>query len=148
MNYWTLLNRMFNTTYGADSAGLSYIRVPIGASDFSAHCQSLSLRQNVWSSSESVYSLDDISGDTSFSRFNIDNAPSYLFSVLSDILFVNSHVKVHIVPWSPVRRLCLTDCLFLMMLPKPGWMKDSGTMNGGSLLSQYDTICKLCYACS
>ena len=93
-----------------------------------------------------MYILDDIGGDTPFSRFNIDNASSYLFSVLSNILFVNSHVKVHIVPWSPVRRRCLTDDLFLMMLSKPGWMKDSGTMNGGNLLPQYVTIGKLCYA--
>ena len=137
---------MFNITYGADSAGLSYVRVPIGASDFSARSSSLLSLQNVWLSSESVYSLDDVGGDTSFSRFNIDNAPSYLFGVLSDILFVNSRVKVHIIPWSPVRRRYLIDDLFLMMLSKPGWMKDSGTMNGGSLLPQYDTICKLCYA--
>ena len=34
-NYWKLLNYMFDTTYAANSAGLSYIRVPIGASDFS-----------------------------------------------------------------------------------------------------------------
>ena len=58
-----------------------------------------------------VYSYDDDSGDTSLSSFNIDNAPSYLFSVLSDILSVNSRVRVHVLPWSP-----------------PGWMKSGGTM--------------------
>ncbi|KAF8335211.1 glycoside hydrolase family 30 protein [Amanita rubescens] len=106
-NYWTLLNYMFNTTYAANSAGLSYIRVAIGASDFS----------------ENLYSLDDVAGDISFTRFNIDNAPPYLFSVLSDILSINSRIKVHILPWSP-----------------PGWMKDGGTMNGGNLLSQYYSV--------
>nr|BAH80445.1 putative glycoside hydrolase family 30 protein [Lentinula edodes] len=35
-NYWNLLNYMFNPTDGANAAGLSYVRVPIGASDFSA----------------------------------------------------------------------------------------------------------------
>ncbi|KAG6844261.1 hypothetical protein H0H87_008354 [Tephrocybe sp. NHM501043] len=103
-NYNNLLKYMFNSVDGANAAGLNYIRVPIGASDFS----------------DSAYSLDDISGDTSFSSFNIDRAPSYLFSVLKDIKAVNSNIKVHILPWSP-----------------PAWMKDSGTMNGGSLQSQY-----------
>ncbi|KAK7021386.1 hypothetical protein VNI00_017378 [Paramarasmius palmivorus] len=101
-NYWNVLRYMFDTTDGANAAGLSYIRVPIGASDFSA----------------SVYSLDDSSGDTSFSQFNINRSPGYLFSTLKDILSVNSRIKIHILPWSP-----------------PGWMKDSGSMNGGTLKS-------------
>ncbi|KNZ71597.1 Endo-1,6-beta-D-glucanase, partial [Termitomyces sp. J132] len=103
-NYNTLLNYMFNSADGADAAGLNYIRIPIGASDFSA----------------GEYSLDDTSGDTSFNSFDIDRAPSYLFSVLQDIKAINSNIKVHLVPWSP-----------------PAWMKTTGTMNGGTLQSQY-----------
>ncbi|KAF8638687.1 hypothetical protein AX17_002009 [Amanita inopinata Kibby_2008] len=103
-NYWTLLTYMFDTTYAANSAGLSYIRIPIGASDFSAN----------------VYSLDDVNGDTSFNNFDINRIPFYVFSVLQDILSVNNRVNVHLVPWSP-----------------PGWMKTTGTMNGGSIQSQY-----------
>ncbi|KAG6908879.1 hypothetical protein DXG01_002953 [Tephrocybe rancida] len=103
-NYNNLLRYMFNSADGANTAGLNYIRVPIGASDFSA----------------GAYSLDDTSGDTSFNSFNIDRSPSYLFSVLKDIQAINGNIKVHIVPWSP-----------------PAWMKDSGTMNGGSIKSQY-----------
>ncbi|KAJ8503103.1 hypothetical protein ONZ45_g11150 [Pleurotus djamor] len=103
-NYQNLLRYLFTPTDGANAAGLSYIRVPIGASDFSA----------------SLYSFDDTSGDTSFNNFNINRAPSYLFSVLKDVIAVNNPAKVHLVPWSP-----------------PAWMKDSGSMNGGSLLSQY-----------
>ncbi|GLB39559.1 putative glycosyl hydrolase 30 family protein [Lyophyllum shimeji] len=103
-NYHNLLNYMFNSADGANAAGLNYLRVPIGASDFSAN----------------AYSLDDTSGDTSFNNFNIDRAPSYLFSVLQDIMAINSNIKIHLLPWSP-----------------PAWMKDSGTMNGGSLNSQY-----------
>lgn len=49
-----------------------------------------------------VYSLDDTSGDTSFSHFNINNIPSYVFSVLKDIQSTNSLIKIHILPWSPV----------------------------------------------
>ncbi|KAJ3906216.1 glycoside hydrolase superfamily [Lentinula edodes] len=100
-NYWNLLNYMFNPTDGANAAGLSYVRVPIGASDFSA----------------SVYSLDDSNDDTSFHSFNINRAPAYLFEVLRDIQTINDLLKVvHVLPWSP-----------------PAWMKDSGTMNGGSI---------------
>ncbi|PBK71630.1 glucan endo-1,6-beta-glucosidase [Armillaria solidipes] len=105
-NYWALLNYLFSPTDGANAAGLNYIRVPLGASDFSA----------------GAYSFDDTSGDTSFNGFNINDAPSYLFSVLKDIYSVNNIIKVHVLPWSP-----------------PGWMKSSGTMNGGSLQSQYVT---------
>ncbi|KAF8736263.1 hypothetical protein AX14_000575 [Amanita brunnescens Koide BX004] len=103
-NYWELLNYMFNNKYTANSAGLSYIRIPIGASDFS----------------QKLYSLDDVNGDMELSHFNIDNAPSCLFDLVSDILSINNRVKIHIVPWSP-----------------PGWMKNTSTMNGGNLLPQY-----------
>lgn len=34
--------------------------------------------------------------------FNIDNAPAYLFSTISDIQAVNPGIKVHLLPWSPV----------------------------------------------
>jgi hypothetical protein len=37
-----------------------------------------------------AYSFDDNSGDTSFSKFNINNAPPYLLSVLKDIKAINS----------------------------------------------------------
>ncbi|KAG6830490.1 hypothetical protein H0H92_000498 [Tricholoma furcatifolium] len=77
---------MFDSTDGANVAGLNYVRVPIGASDFS---------------SQGAYSLDDVSGDTSFNDFNINNAPSYLFSTLQDIYAINNDLKVHILPWSP-----------------------------------------------
>ncbi|KAJ7648111.1 glycoside hydrolase [Roridomyces roridus] len=109
-NYQSVLNRLFSMADGDNAAGLGYLRVPIGASDFSSQ----------------VYSFADVSGDTSFRQFNINNAPSYLFSVLMDILSINPSLKVHIVPWSP-----------------PGWMKTTGTMNGGTiqpgLISAYPT---------
>ncbi|KAG5219561.1 glycoside hydrolase family protein [Salix suchowensis] len=40
-NYWKLLNYLFVPTDAANAAGLSYIRIPIGASDFSASQYSL-----------------------------------------------------------------------------------------------------------
>ncbi|XP_006463608.1 hypothetical protein AGABI2DRAFT_74074 [Agaricus bisporus var. bisporus H97] len=84
-NYQNLLNAMFNPTDGGTGAGLNYVRVPIGASDFSP----------------SIYSLDDTVGDIAFSSFSIKQIPPYVFNVLHDILAVNRYVKVHLVPWSP-----------------------------------------------
>ncbi|KAH9841366.1 glycoside hydrolase superfamily [Rhodofomes roseus] len=84
-NYWSILNYLFDPTDGADAAGFSYIRVPIGASDFS----------------DTAYSLDDTSGDTNLDDFNINAAPSYLYDTLSDIAGINRYLKIHIVPWSP-----------------------------------------------
>ncbi|KAF5365060.1 hypothetical protein D9758_010967 [Tetrapyrgos nigripes] len=100
--YKNLLNYLFSPTDGANAAGLNYVRVPLGASDFSA----------------ALYNFDNVNGDTSFNNFNINKAPSYLFSVLTDIHNVNPRIKVHLIPWSP-----------------PGWMKNSRTMDGGSLKS-------------
>ncbi|PIL22419.1 hypothetical protein GSI_15107 [Ganoderma sinense ZZ0214-1] len=82
--YWTLINTLFEPNNHAN-AGLSYLRVPLGASDFSA----------------SVYSFDDTWLDTSLLNFNIDNAPAYLFSTIKDIMSVNPYLKVHLLPWSP-----------------------------------------------
>lgn len=56
------------------------------------------------------YSLDDTNGDTSFNSFNIDRAPSYLFSVLKDIQSLNKITRIHIVPWSPVRLKAVCRC--------------------------------------
>ncbi|PCH36648.1 glycoside hydrolase family 30 protein [Wolfiporia cocos MD-104 SS10] len=83
--YWDLLNYLFDPTDGADAAGFSYLRVPLGASDFS----------------DTVYSFDDTSGDTPLNDFNINAAPSYLYEVLQDILSINNILKIHVVPWSP-----------------------------------------------
>jgi len=97
---------MFSQTDGANSAGLNYIRIPLGASDFSARGDSFipyfSKACDNNNPSWVVYSLDDISGDTSFSNFDINRVPSYVFSVLSDIKSVNNYIKIHLVPWSPV----------------------------------------------
>ncbi|KAI5991261.1 glycoside hydrolase family 30 protein [Pisolithus albus] len=103
-NYWSLMHYLFNATDGANSAGLSFIRVPLGATDFSAR----------------NYSYDDVSGDTPLYDFNIGATPSYVFTVLRDILSINNMLRVYILPWSP-----------------PGWLKESGTMDGGSLNTAY-----------
>ncbi|RXW16993.1 hypothetical protein EST38_g8860, partial [Candolleomyces aberdarensis] len=84
-SYWEMLNYLFSPVEGANAAGLSYVRVPLGASDFS----------------EKVYSYDDFDGDLCLNDFDIDYAPSYIFDVLNDIQAVNSMLRVHVVPWSP-----------------------------------------------
>ncbi|KAI9568162.1 glycoside hydrolase family 30 protein [Boletus coccyginus] len=84
-SYWKLLCYLFNITDGSNSAGFSYIRVPLGATDFSAD----------------RYSYDDTSGDVDLNHFNISAAPSYVFSTLKDILAINQLLRVHVVPWSP-----------------------------------------------
>ncbi|KAJ2920743.1 hypothetical protein H1R20_g16350, partial [Candolleomyces eurysporus] len=84
-NYWEMLSYLFSPVEGANAAGLSYLRVPLGASDFS----------------EKVYSYDDFDGDLCLNDFDIDYAPAYVFDVLKDIQAVNSMLRVHVIPWSP-----------------------------------------------
>ncbi|KAF9514583.1 glycoside hydrolase family 30 protein [Hydnum rufescens UP504] len=84
-SYWSLLQYMFNSTDGADGAGLSYIRLPMGSTDLSA----------------TAYTYNDACCDTSLSQFSIDVTPSYVFSVLNDIKSVNNILKLHMIPWSP-----------------------------------------------
>ena len=82
--YWDLLYRLFDANDNAEGAGLSFIRLPIGASDFSG----------------SEYSWNDNAGDTSASRLTI-RAPGFVMSVLNDIKTVNPAMKLFLVPWSP-----------------------------------------------
>ncbi|KAG9037046.1 hypothetical protein FRB95_006899 [Tulasnella sp. JGI-2019a] len=106
-NYWDLLGYLFDITDGALSAGFSSLRVPIGASDFSP----------------SAYNWDNTSGDTALSSFSAGSTPSYVWTVLTDIIGIQPSIKLYALPWSP-----------------PGWMKSSGSMDGGSLNSAYYTV--------
>ncbi|KAJ7500442.1 glycoside hydrolase family 30 protein [Mycena galericulata] len=83
--YTELLQKLFDPTFNASSAGITYLRVPFGASDFS----------------NTSYSYDDTPEDTSLSNFNIDAAPSYVFDILNDIQAISNILRVHVVPWSP-----------------------------------------------
>ncbi|KAF9650955.1 glycoside hydrolase [Thelephora ganbajun] len=83
-NYWALIKQLFDPTDGRDSAGLSYLRVPLGASDFSDNLYTFASPTN-----------DDLAS------FNVNNAPAYLFSTINDIQSVNPGIKVHLLPWSP-----------------------------------------------
>ncbi|TEB21233.1 glycoside hydrolase [Coprinellus micaceus] len=84
-NYWSVLNTVFNPSPSSDGAGLSYIRIPVGASDFSA----------------GAYSLNDNAGDEFMIRFDMNRVPPYTFAVLRDMMGINSLLKFHLNPWSP-----------------------------------------------
>jgi len=101
----TPLTTSSSATDGANSAGFSYVRVPLGASDFSADGKALSCStgdQRTDFQRTLAYSFAETSGDTSLNDFDINAAPSAIFTVLQDILSINHMARVHILPWSPV----------------------------------------------
>ncbi len=85
--------------------GLSVLRQPMGSSDFSL----------------ADYSYDDMrpgETDPEMKHFTIDRDRQYILPVLQEALGVNPKLKIIGSPWSA-----------------PGWMKTSGSMIGGTLLS-------------
>ena len=94
--------------FGRDSGiGLSFIRVPMGASDFS-------LRH---------YSYDDMPGsetDSALSHFSIDNDRVEKIPLLRRALAINPQIKLVGSPWSP-----------------PAWMKSTGSLIKGTLMPEF-----------
>ena len=100
-----LMQSLFSPTSGI---GISFLRQPMGASDFSANGN---------------YSYDDVPAgqtDPNLSNFTISHDNAYLVPLLKQAIAVNPAVKVMGVPWSP-----------------PAWMKTTGTMNGGNMITSY-----------
>ena len=65
------------------------------------------------------YSYDDGQPDPNMDRFSIQkDIDDGIIDVLKDMLAINPNVKFFGSVWSP-----------------PGWMKDTGVMNGGNLVS-------------
>ena len=98
----TLMKNLFSPSAGI---GLSMVRSPMGATDFTA---------------TGNYSYDDLPAgqtDPTLAKFSIQHDVSYVIPELKQALALNSNVKVTSTPWSP-----------------PGWMKTSGSMIGGTLL--------------
>jgi hypothetical protein len=90
-------------TRNGDGIGLSFLRNPMGASDIA----------------RSIYSFDDLaSGSTDYplASFSVAHDQNYVIPLLKQAKALNSGLKIMANPWSP-----------------PGWMKASGSMNGGSL---------------
>jgi len=95
-----LLEDLFGTEKGI---GINYIRMSIGASDFST----------------SPYSYDDVPAgqrDDSLKHFSIEHDEKELVPVLKQVVAINPGIHIMGSPWSA-----------------PGWMKTSGKLEGGSL---------------
>jgi O-glycosyl hydrolase len=101
----TLMKKLFDPSTGI---GLSMVRLPMGASDFTA---------------TGNYSYDDMPAgqtDPTLSNFSIQHDTSYIIPELQQALTLNPSIKITATPWSP-----------------PGWMKTSDNMIGGTLKDEY-----------
>jgi len=114
---WLIMNRLDDNqreqlmrdlfTREGDGIGLSYLRVPMGASDFAL--------QN--------YSYNDLPAgetDPDLLYFSIAHDEAYIIPSLQLARDLNPQLRFMGTPWSP-----------------PGWMKNGGTMNGGVLVPQF-----------
>jgi glucosylceramidase len=100
----TLMNNLFNPTTGI---GLSYLRQPIGSTDFAL----------------SNYTFDDMPAgqtDPNLTNFSINHDKTYITPVIKQALAINPNLHVMGSPWSA-----------------PAWMKTSGSLFNGTLQTQY-----------
>ncbi|MGK5695548.1 discoidin domain-containing protein [Streptomyces sp. URMC 128] len=87
-----------------DGIGLSFLRQPMGASDFTV---------------SGNYSYDDMpagQSDPTLAHFSVDHDRAYTLPLLKQARKINPQLTVMATPWSP-----------------PGWMKTSGSMVTGRL---------------
>jgi glucosylceramidase len=98
-----LLNELFDPATGI---GISYLRLTMGASDFSL----------------SDYTYDDLpAGHTDFGleQFSLSRDLEDVVPVLKEIVQINPEIKLMGTPWSP-----------------PAWMKTNGSLRGGRLKAE------------
>ena len=104
-----ILKELF--TSGADGgAGISYIRLTIGASDLNSF----------------VFSYDDLKdGDTDLKlkKFNLAQDMNDVVPVMKEILAINPEIPIMASPWSA-----------------PAWMKTNNNVRGGSLKEEYHSV--------
>ena len=84
--------------------GVSFVRVPLGASDLARN----------------HYSYDDMppgQADPGLAHFSIEHDRAYILPALKNALNLNPEISIMVTPWSP-----------------PGWMKTKDSMIGGQLL--------------
>jgi glucosylceramidase len=96
----TIMTMLFDRQSGI---GLSFLRQPVGSSDFS----------------RSAFTYDDIyqwGTDYDLASFSIDHDRAYILPMLRAALSVNPGIKVMASPWTP-----------------PAWMKTEGSLIAGSL---------------
>jgi glucosylceramidase len=99
-----ILHELFGRNPGI---GLSFMRVPMGASDFSTH----------------DYSYDDMPAgqtDSTLANFSLAEDRVDKLAVLKAALAINPQLKLVGSPWSP-----------------PGWMKTTGSLIQGTLLPKF-----------
>jgi glucosylceramidase len=103
-----IMQELFGRNLGL---GLSFVRVPMGASDFSSK----------------HYSYDDMPAgqtDSTLAHFSIDPDRADKLPALKQALAINPQLKLVASPWSA-----------------PGWMKSTGSLIKGTLLPQsYDSF--------
>lgn len=103
-----LLNELFGTA--ANSIGVSYLRISVGASDLNS----------------SVFSYDDMptgQTDLTLTNFSLSKDTVDVVPLLKQILAINPNIKILASPWSA-----------------PVWMKDNGSTIGGGLQTQYYNV--------
>ncbi len=89
--------RFFQAMYGPEGAHLTWIRLPIGASDFAL----------------GSYSASETAEDFEQQHFSLARDRQWMIPYIRAAQAANPTVRVHASPWSP-----------------PGWMKQSGRMDG------------------
>ncbi|MFF5226371.1 RICIN domain-containing protein [Dactylosporangium sp. NPDC000521] len=77
----SIMSALFNPSSGI---GLSFLRQPLGASDFSLN----------------FYTYDDGSADPSLSRFSIAHDQAYILPLLTQARSLNPQLSTMVVPWS------------------------------------------------
>lgn len=100
-----LMQELFSPSSGI---GISFLRQPMGATDFSA---------------SGNYSYDDMPAgqtDPNLTNFSVVHDVTYIIPLVKQALSINPNLKVVALPWSP-----------------PAWMKTTETMNGGNMDTTY-----------
>ncbi len=104
-----LMTALFSPTSGA---GISFLRQPIGSSDYTV--------------ASSHWTFDDRpAGQTDYNMtyFSIAHDQAQVIPLLQQALQLNPSIKVMLSPWSP-----------------PAWMKDSGSLIGGHIKTDSATL--------
>jgi glucosylceramidase len=102
-----LLQDLFGRDTGSTKIGFSFVRVPMGASDFS-------MRQ---------YSYDDMPAgqtDPTLAHFSTESDRAEKIPLVQRAFAINPQLRLMASPWSP-----------------PGWMKSTGSLIKGTLLPRY-----------
>ena len=95
-----LMEKLFHKNKGI---GISFIRQPMGASDYALN----------------IYSYDDMEkgeNDYDLRNFSIEHDKKYIMPMIKEAISINKDMKIMATPWSA-----------------PGWMKTSDDMIGGTL---------------